>query len=151
MSGPSLCPPRAPVSVLTSCACVCSWRRASIDALAQKKAAQRRDAKLAQLLAQDDEVSDADLSPSISQRGSGRESDTGGEDGGSACVLEILRKVDAADGAVVGVFGWKEWGGQIKGGRGRRYKEVCERGEVPCSASGCSGWHAVSWLMTELK
>lgn len=38
-----------------------SRRRASINPLAQKKAAQRRDAKLTQLLAQNDEVRDGDF------------------------------------------------------------------------------------------
>lgn len=53
------------VSTLTFCECVYSWRRASVNSLAQKKAAQWRDAKLAQLLTQNDEVRDVDFIPSI--------------------------------------------------------------------------------------
>lgn len=41
---------------LTLFACVCSWRRASINAVTQKEAAQRRHAKFTQLLTQSDEV-----------------------------------------------------------------------------------------------
>lgn len=60
---------RLPVSALTFCTFsfstppppLRSRRRASINPLAQKKAAQRRDAKLTQLLAQNDEVRDADF------------------------------------------------------------------------------------------
>lgn len=75
MSGPAHIP-NPSVSILTLCACVCSRRRASINSLAQKKAAQRRDAKLTQLLAQNDEVRDADfILLAAFKRGSARKSD----------------------------------------------------------------------------
>lgn len=116
--------PQPPVSILTFCACVFSRRRASINSLAQKKAAQRRDAKLTQLLAQNDEVRDADfiLLPAFKRRARGsqmRGRRQGREEGmeGCACVRDTS-EADAADGEVVGV--WMDGRGQIRGGRRRR-------------------------------
>ncbi len=78
------------VSILTFCACVCSRRRASINSLAQKKAAQRRDAKLTQLLAQNDEVRDADfiLLPAFKRGVRGSQIRGRREGGMEGCVCE---------------------------------------------------------------
>lgn len=99
--------PSVSISVLTLCACVCSRRRASVNALAQKKAAQRRDAELAQLLSQNDEVRDACLRLTAFKRR--RKTDAGEWREGWRDSRHF--RGDAADG---GRLGGREWGGGSK-------------------------------------
>ena len=112
------------VSILTFCACVCSRRRASINPLAQKKAAQRRDAKLTQLLAQNDEVRDADfIPPSSLQTRSERKSDTGKRGWKDVCERYFRgRCCWWWDGGSCGWMGGGKLGVAEEGG-----KKVCER------------------------
>lgn len=143
MSGPAHFS-RLPVPPLTFCTFfffspsprpLLSRRRASIDPLAQKKAAQRRDAKLTQLLAQNDEVRDADfiLLPAfkwgVRQRvGCGEEAKAGKRDGmeGCACVREVLQR------RMLLMVRWWEFG-WMGGGKLRVAEEggrkLCERRE----------------------
>lgn len=116
------------VSILTFCACVCSRRRASINSLAQKKAAQRRDAKLTQLLAKNDEVRDADFfSPSSTSNGEWEEviyREERRKEGMEGCMWEILQR------RMLLMVRWWEFGWMGGGKLGvaeEGGKKLCER------------------------
>lgn len=114
----TLCQPSVPV--LTLCACFYSRRRASVNPLAQKEAAQRRDAKLAQLLAQNDEVRDAESSSFQAFKRRGGESDDG-EGERERLQRETLLMVRRWE------FGWMG-GGKLRVAEGGGKEE---EGEVP--------------------
>lgn len=135
----TLSQPSAPV--LTPCACFCSRRRASVNPLAQKEAAQWRDAELAQLLAQNDEVRDA-RPPSRPSNVEGEDVGCqGGREGLQREMLLMLRWWE---------FGWMG-GGKLRvaegGGKqlGERRKERCPVRRWLFGTARCQ------LLMTELK
>lgn len=129
-----------PVSVLKLFPCICSWGRASFDSLTQKKAAQWGDAKLTQLLTQNDEVRDSDLillAVFKLKVGGRKDRWTETKKVGEMCVWERC--------CCWWEFGWVGWGKlRLAEERGKKLRKRKKERRNALLSSDCFGWHAVS-------